>query len=66
MSEVSIQKLKLIVAKVRSPNTIDGGENNSPEIDECAAIENSAQIDLKSKRKNTKVNVRLKICDLSM
>lgn len=58
MSEVSIQKLKLIVAKVRAPNTIDGGEGCSPdavEIASTASIEDSIPIDLGSKRRNTKV-----------
>lgn len=61
MSEVSIQKLKLIVAKVRAPNTIDGDSTESPsnvtETESDTAIENSVPIDLKSsKRRNTKVH----------
>lgn len=59
MSEVSIQKLKMIVAKVRAPNTIDGGEDGSSDaadVVSTAAIEDSIPIDFKSKRRNTKVN----------
>lgn len=59
MSEVSIQKLKLIVAKVRAPNTVDGSENDAQdvaaEIVSTEAIEESISINLKSKRRNTKV-----------
>lgn len=58
MSEVSIQKLKMIVAKVRAPNTIDGGEDGSSDaadVVSTAAIEDSIPIDFKSKRRNTKV-----------
>ena len=64
MSEVSIQKLKMIVAKVRAPNTIDGGEDSSldgAEIASTAAIEDSIPIDFRSKRRNTKVNACLNI-----
>lgn len=65
MSEVSIQKLKLIVAKVRAPNTIDGDMTESSsdvgEISTTAANEDSNEIDLRSKRKNTKVNANRKV-----
>lgn len=57
MSEVSIQKLKSIVAKVRAPNTVDGGEDSSSDAATVAAeFEDSIPIDFRSKRRNTKVN----------
>lgn len=60
MSEVSIQKLKLIVAKVRTPNTIDGTENGSEdaaaELAATEALEEAIPINSKSKKKNTKVS----------
>lgn len=58
MSEVSIQKLKSIVAKVRAPNTIDGAsdDGSSDAATAAAAIEDSIPIDFRSKRRNTKVN----------
>lgn len=63
MSEVSIQKLKSIVAKVRAPNTVDcgSGEDGSSdtaaaELAANAAIEDSISIGFRSKRRNTKVN----------
>lgn len=65
MSEVSIQKLKSIVAKVRAPNTVDcgGGEDSSSDVATAAAeIEDSIPIDFRSKRRNTKVN---ELCSLN-
>lgn len=61
MSEVSIQKLKSIVAKVRAPNTVDGASDGSSDAAAAefvanAAIEDSIPIDFRSKRRNTKVN----------
>lgn len=56
MSEVSIQKLKLIAAKVRGPNTVDGDEDDdipdaAAEIAASTDIEDSIPVNSKSKAK---------------
>lgn len=57
MSEVSIQKLKLIVAKVRG--TVDDGDNNSQDATASTDIEDAIPVNFKSTRRNTKAR-----CDL--
>lgn len=58
MSEVSIQKLKSIVANMRAPNTVDGGggeDSSSDAATAAAEFGDSIPIDFRSKRRNTKV-----------